>query len=286
MAANPQLPVIFLACVNSYLSGKRLRYLVDERKNIARIVETAPGSILYQPVQKGNLPNAYFFDLLKQRDYASSVEIVHLVGLADDDHLRLESDDFEVSIHLEELSKTIGMFPRLKLVFLSGCATPALLEMLLKRDVPAIIVTETPEKDPQTTEIATVFYKALAFGHSIQRAFDQVKAKYFRMKIHKVEYDLENDAFQWRGKRTYEKRGMMDWGLYYMDDHLLKLNQRPRHQSLMPLPLSREFVETHRIARKIKALSITAAVITLALLVFGVKLYIDSLDQFQLLSSF
>ncbi|MDX2250497.1 MAG: hypothetical protein SF052_27195 [Bacteroidia bacterium] len=286
MVATSQLPVIFLACVNSYQSGKRLRFLVDERKEVARLLDAVAGPPLYQPVQKGNVSNEYFYDLLSENQYKDRVEIMHLTGLADEDHLRLESDNFEVPIHLEELSKTIGMFPNLKVVFLSGCATPGLLEMLLKRDIPAVIVTETTEKDPQTTEVATAFYKALAYGHSVQRAFDQVKAKFHRMKIHRVDYDVEQDTFTWRGKRTFEKRGMMDWGLYYMDDNLSRLSQRPRQISLMHLPLDKEYVETKRITRKVKALSFTAAVITLALLAFGVKLYLDSLEQLQFLSNF
>ncbi|MEZ4772959.1 MAG: hypothetical protein R3D00_07240 [Bacteroidia bacterium] len=286
MVATSQLPVIFLACVNSYQSGKRLRFLVDERKEVARIIDHPPGPPLYLPVQKGNISNEYFFDMLNKNQYQDRVEILHLVGLADEDHLRLESDNFEVPIHLDELSKTVGMFPNLKVVFLSGCATPGLLEMLIKRDIPAVIVTESTEKDVQTAEIATTFYKALAFGHSVQRAFDQVKAKFVRMKIHKVEYDVETNVFTWRGKRTYEKRGLMDWGLYYMEDNLQRLCQRPRQISLMPLPMGKEYVETKRIARRVKALSFTAAVITLALLAFGAKLYFESLEQLQFLSNF
>lgn len=286
MVATSQLPVTFLACVNSYQSGRRLRFLVEERKEVARILENSSGSPLYLPVQKGNVANEYFYDLLSNSHYHHRVEILHLVGLADEDHLRLESDNFEVPIHLDELSKTIGLFPNLKVVFLSGCATPGLLQMLLKRDIPAIIATESPEKNPETTEIAATFYKALALGHSIQRAYDQVKAGFVRMKIHKVDYDFEANVFTWRGKRTYEKRGMMDWGMYYMEDNLQKLCQRPRQITLMPLPMGKEYVETKRIARKVKALSLTAAVITLALLAFGAKLYFESLEQLQFLSNF
>lgn len=284
--ASTQLPVIFLACVNSYENGKRMRFLVNERKEIARIIESGKKPAVYSPVQKGNIANEYFYDLLTKYNYQDRVEILHLTGLADEDHLRLESNAFEVPIHLEELSKTIGMLPNLKVVFLSGCATPGLLEMLLKRDIPAVIVTETREKDAQTTEIAREFYESIANGHSIQRAFSIIKKKFHRIKIHKVRYDLEKDEFTWRGKKTFEKRDIMDWGLYYLEDNLLRINQRSGNQSIITLPAATTYVKSRQLRKRIRFLSLTAAAITLALLAAGAKLYFDSLEQLHMVSSF
>ncbi|MEZ4849455.1 MAG: hypothetical protein R3B93_12725 [Bacteroidia bacterium] len=114
MPVRSKLPVVFLACVNSYEDGKQLRHLINERKLVAKILNTYQKPSLFYPIQKEKLSNAYFFNHLDEHEHQENVSIVHLVGHADNDHLRIESENFEVPIHVDELSKALSIMPNLR----------------------------------------------------------------------------------------------------------------------------------------------------------------------------
>ncbi len=275
LTSSTHKPVIFLACVNSYRNGKRLRQFVNERKNISKLFRN---SFLrkspFQAVQKGNISNQYFFDLLQQNDYQNRVAIMHFTGPKGNNHLRVESDKFEVGMHIDELSKLIGRMPNLQAVFLSGCATQDLVEMLIRRDIPAVLVTQTALEAGESQAIARSFYQHLAKGLSVQEACRQLQKDFFRFKTHRIRYDVEQDALDW----SHSPQGELAWGLYFLDDNAKKLEQ--------PAELKRFAVsfqqhgKNSRVSRMMQYAKFTAAALILGFLAVGIAMYLSTPEQF------
>lgn len=265
-------PVIFLACVNSYRSGKRLRHLVHERKGISKLFPTFNHKSRYEAIQKGNLPNRYFFNQLQSNEYQNRVSVMHLVGHADSDHLRLESDNFETPIHLEEFSKLIGMLPNLQAVFLSGCATEGLVDMLIRRDVPAIIVTQTTDKDANASKLARDFYRELADGKTVQEAARQLsRSNPSHFRSHQVEYDLDSDTFNWKGKG-----GPLKWGVYFLAENAEKMDEPATIRPLIPFAQSRP---VKKFKRKLSFLTYASVALLVGVLAVGITMYLQTPQQ-------
>ena len=281
MPVRSNLPVVFLACVNSYEDGKRLRHLTHERKLISKILTSYQKPNLFHPVQKGNLSNAYFFNHLDEHEYQERVSILHLVGHADSDHLRIESENFEVPIHVDELSRMLALMPNLKAVFLSGCATPKILEALLRRDIPAIFVTETHEKTVRSMGIARTFYQAIAKGFSLKKSFAAAQKKYPELKAHKVSYNVDKDSFNWRGKKTAAFREEMSWGMYYLEENEGIIGRNFHSNPLVPFTRGIGSESARRLKRRMRYLTYTAAAIALALLMVGAQKYFQSVESVQ-----
>lgn len=274
MLASTRIPIVFLACANSYRKGKRLRYLVNERKAIARILSSELEHSVYQPVEKGNVANDFFLDLLRKRQYRDRVAVLHFAGHADMSYFRLESDEFETPVTMDQLSELVAQLPRLKAVFLSGCANPRILEMLLQRDVPAVIVTQSRAKDPRTTAIAKTFYSHLSDGKTLREAFEGVASEHPDMQTVEVDYDIESDQLHWEGKELLFNGLRLPWGMYYLSDNAEKLDEGASRRPILFQP-SR--------ARKRKRLrhilGFAAAVLAMVGLAVGLTLYLQQPDE-------
>lgn len=230
MLASTPLPVVFLACANSYRKGRRLRYLVHERKAITQLLSQAPLPF-YQPVQKGNLSTDYYLNLLKQYHYHQRIAYLHLVGHAQGDKLMIESDDCEAELTPQQLSELIDQLPHLQCVFLSGCATPGLLDLLLRKDIPAVMATQTYTRNREASAVAYTFYHHLARGESLRDAFRLVKYHHAGMRAFPVNYNVETDEMEWLAKEPDEAE--LSWGLYYLREHAPKLESAPRQRPLL-----------------------------------------------------
>ncbi|WNJ21085.1 CHAT domain-containing protein [Pontibacter sp. G13] len=274
MLASSRVPVVFLACVNSYRHGKRLRYLVHERKSIAKILQFDPNAPLYEPIQKGNLANQVFFKLLNKRTHASRVTGLHFTGHWDAHQFKLESDELETPITLKALSDLIGQLPNLKWVFLSGCANPALVELLLARDVPAVIVTQSNEKDPACRAIAQTFYQHLAQGRSIMDAFDKVASIHPEMLPISAQYDVEDNTFDWIGKTGMFSDMKMPWGLYYLPANQDRLLKPVETRRIIPFPVRNPKSNGWRTSVWANGLQWAAGVLALGLLAAGITMFL------------
>ena len=270
MIASAYKPVIFLACVNSYRNGKRLRHFVSERKAIARMFSSFTRKSAFQAVEKGNISNQYFFNLLQQNDYHKRLTVMHFVGPEKGNHLRIESDDFEVGIHIKELSKLIGMLPNLQAVFLSGCATPDLVEMLIRRDIPVVLVTQTVEKNPEASAIALDFYRKLAQGKSIRETVQLLQKEHPRFRTHPLHYDIESDQLDW------EKRpvGGIQWGAYFLNERSSGI-ERSDFRPYVSIPVKKP----QRFQQGLKMLKFGAAALLLGLLAAGITMYFQTPEQ-------
>ncbi|MEL6588850.1 MAG: hypothetical protein AAFQ87_11830 [Bacteroidota bacterium] len=275
LASTSHKPVIFLACVNSYRNGKRLRQFVNERKSISKLFRNSfLRKTPFQAVQKGNISNQYFFNLLQQNDYQNRVAIMHFSGPKGDNHLRVESDKFEVGMHIEELSKLIGRLPNLQAVFLSGCATRDLVEMLIRRDIPAVLVTQTDSDAEESHAIAQRFYHHLSKGKTVQEACQELQKDFFRFKTHRIQYDVEHDQLDW----SKSLPGELPWGLYFLDDNAKKLEE-PAILKRFALSLQQP-TRKSRIKRSLQYAKFVAAALILGFLAVGIALYVSTPEQF------
>ena len=163
--------------------------MVKERKILSNILAFSNQTPLFEPVFKDPGTNAYFFDFLHRNHDLERVKVLHFMGEAGSEHLRVESGKAESSLHLNELSKLIALLPNLEVVYLHGCATPKLMDMLVRRDVPAIMVCEMHRKDSRSLKIAKTFYKDLSRGASLQKALMSIQSKYSNFGAFRLDYD-------------------------------------------------------------------------------------------------
>ncbi|MDX1906443.1 MAG: hypothetical protein SF053_05355 [Bacteroidia bacterium] len=282
MSASPHIPVVFMACVNSYLQDSRLRYIVQERKAISQILQADPERVFFQPVQKGNVPHSRFLELLEQGHYHERINILHFCGHADTDHLRIESESLETVVPMSELSKWIGRLPKLQAVFLSGCATPRLLEMLLRWDIPAILVTQTFEKNMRAIELAKTFYYYLAQGCTLVEAYRFTSTRFEEFMAVEVGYDMDTDQLAWDGKDS----AVLPWGLYYFAHNFDKLSHRQQRRPLLPFPNNDSDSKDVRTRRRRKLLRYVAFTLILGLIAAGLTFLLDGQQQFSQLIRF
>ena len=267
MVLSSHTPVVFLACVNSIRKGKRLKYLVNERKAIVRIISSAQKTANLEAVEKIACPNQYLFDLLQKEEIRDRVKIIHLVGHAEDDHLRIESEKVEATIHRDELSKLLALLPNLQAVFLSGCGTPGLIKSLIRRDIPAVFVTESMDKSSHATELVKLFYKSLTQGKSFWQCLKIVQDSFSNFQPRPLTYDFENDRFKCKDLRG---PGKTPWGMYYLMDNLSILSKRMVDKPVISPMATPPISLKDRLKSTGKMVSFAASVITLGLLAVGV----------------
>ncbi|MEM6806042.1 MAG: CHAT domain-containing protein [Bacteroidota bacterium] len=275
-------PIVYLACVNSSHKGKRLNYLFNERQRISKILSFGAKNPLYEVVHKDPVINTYFFpDFIGRKYYQERVKVLHFSGHAESEHLRIEAGKSEWHMHINELSRVIDLLPNLELVYLNGCATPRLLDMLARRDIPAVMISETQKRDRRSQRLANRFYKALAKGASIQQAMTRVQKRYPRFGAYKLKYDFDQDQFKWPFDINTIESGKLPWGLYFLEDHESSLYK--------PLSMSREeknklSVYEGMLKRQQKEPSrsniFTAAAAAIAVLIgIGLSMYVESIPM-------
>ena len=103
--------------------------------------------------------------------YAGRMTIFHFSGHHDKGTIQLTDQ----KINNLGLIEILNNSPRLKLVFLNGCATKAIANQLT--NVPIVIATERAIGDIQATELSSSFYKKLS--NNIQNFRDPQKIKAF-----------------------------------------------------------------------------------------------------------
>ena len=236
MANRSDIPVLFLACANSYKEGRRLNYLVKERRRIAQIfaLEEEKGHV--QVIQEGNTSKDFFFDELRQRRYKNRIAIIHFAGHADGETLRFESEEgHEEAMDVDTLANFLRTIKGLHLVFLNGCGTQPIVKKLLQKGIPVVIATQTQVQDQQASRVAEEFYQGIAGGYSIEESFAQAKAiAKSEFKFHQLQESDISRAMFWDSKSTQtQPEGEFPWGLYTLEgqeDHLnwhLDIEEKP-----------------------------------------------------------
>lgn len=266
-------PIVFLACVNSYTQGKRLRYLVQWRKNLAQILNERGPFQYYSPIQKGNRSHNFFLDHLAALGLHRKVQVLHLIGHANPDGLSIESEEFETMLSFEEMDQILKQLPRLKLVYLDGCATPELMDFFIKKDVPAVIGTSTDKRNDNAHQTATCFYEQIANGKPIWESFWLTAQKFENLQMVPVSYDVEKDLIECPGTEG----STMPEGMYYFEENLPKIQEQPRRRTHFPV----SFSSKKKLYRYQKLGNVLLAAF-MGLLAVGVSIYLLSPINFYL----
>ena len=176
MSSNDKKPVIFLAFANEQGDVNEqgyLRGLPDESRLLRSILEQADDAGLCELVVE---TNARLDDILKKFQdpkYVDRIAIFHFAGHANDYQLALESTGGQV--HAADARGLATVFGQqaggMKLVFLNGCSTQIQAQGLLEANVSAVIATSRAIEDSVATQFAGYFYKEMAAGATLERAF-------------------------------------------------------------------------------------------------------------------
>ena len=230
-AKRSDIPVIFLACANSYQAGQRLSYLVRERRRIAEILAREEERDVCEVVQEGNTSKEFFFDEIRKRKYKDRVVILHFAGHADGTRLRFESEEGqEEEMEVSTLADFLKTIKSLHLVFLNGCGTYPIVAHLLRNDIPVVLATQTKIEDRQASKFAEEFYQGIAGGYTIRESFEQARA----ISRHTVDYqEVNRRSLELEAPDTPENVDF-PWGLYvnegedqHLDWHLAGPTEAP-----------------------------------------------------------
>ena len=182
------VPTFLLACTHSYQNGGRISPLLAERRSIARLLEPAETYAACQLIQDDVSPRTNFLHLLEKHGFKEPVSVLHVCG----------TYQGAQSWNISELSASIGKLPDLQLVFLNGCSDLPLIEMLLLKDIPGVIATQTEVPDEELSEIAKSFYAEIGKGKSIEEAFEAVQSSFpGKLQHMKASYNLDDDCLDW-----------------------------------------------------------------------------------------
>lgn len=208
------IPNILLACTHSHQNGARVSPLLNERRAIARLLEPAETQAACQLIQDDVSLRSNFLHLLGKHGFQEPVSVLHLCGTYQEEDIW----------NIQELSAGIGKLPDLKLVFINGCANLPLVEMLLLKDIPAVIATQTTVPQDELNQIAQAFYLELRNGKNIQTSFAETQDKFpDKLRMIQANYDLDNDCLDWDQDVQSETEGFVN-GLYILADNKEKLS--------------------------------------------------------------
>ncbi len=178
------LPVILLAFANDKESSGAgyLRGLTRERNAIRDALAKAEENGLCQVLVEPDATVDRIFDIFQNSQYRDRIAIFHYGGHAESYALLLESASGGKAIaHSEGLVALLAKQKSLKLVFLNGCSSQNQSEDLLAAGIPTVIGTSQLINDEVATNLSTRFYKGIAAGLTIDRAWtdavDQIKTE-------------------------------------------------------------------------------------------------------------
>ena len=219
MSINHLTPIILLATANDYQDGKRAAQLSHEKKMISNLFKVESAQTLYYIIDENPKKGAFIFDIFRQHAFSPEVSILHITGFSMGEKLHFQGGFGEEVLTADEFGSQVAKFPNLKLVFMNGCATNEILETLVSRDIPAVIVTQVDHDRKFAAAISKTFYTGIARGLSVNQAIERITEKYSdKFGVHKVSYDLESDTFTWPEKSN-TKEDKLSWGAYVMEDH-------------------------------------------------------------------
>ncbi|MEZ4825298.1 MAG: tetratricopeptide repeat protein [Bacteroidia bacterium] len=218
-------PVILLASANSYRDGRKSRLLAQERRMIMDIFAQENAQTIYEIVSEEPENGRFIFDIFRQHTYDDQINILHIAGFSAGEYLHFEGGFGEEALDPKGFCQLIARLPGLTLVFLNGCATPALLESLLLKDIPAVVVTQVDNNRRNAQDIAHAFYTGIARGLNVTQAVARVRDSYaHKFSMKEVSYDFEKDEISWEGKEEEKDRKQVSWGIYFLPDNQQKLD--------------------------------------------------------------
>ncbi len=168
--------------------------------------------------------------------YKDSLTLFHYSGHANRDVLQTEE---EIS-HAAGMAHLLGQCPKLKMVFLNGCATQGQVAALQAQGIPAVMATSAPVEDKQATDFSIRFYQALSVEDRLETAFELAKGDVLT-QTPDLRLDLHR-SLVWAAESEWEAP---QWGLFVEENREDVLNwQLP--QVAIPPP-STDFTPNERL---------------------------------------
>lgn len=204
------LPVLYLAFANN--PAAPLANLTREARDMEKALQRVENGLLQ--LKKDEFAT---LDAISQklRDYHNRVVLLHYGGHADGQTLLLSDGE---AADGRGIAALLQAQKHLKLVFLNGCSTRGQVKRLLELGIPAVLATATPVGDEQATEVAQLFYEALAGGMSIGEAFGHLEGYYTAGGNAGLLGRYRGAGFQ---AAAGEDPEALPWGLYYADEKAL-----------------------------------------------------------------
>lgn len=218
--------MIILGCANSYQEAKRRTELVRERQGISRLFRRGPLDHPVEVFEESPHAGQFIFDQLRAQHFRNRDSVLHLTGYSRGEFTHLQGGLGEEAFTAQQVATLASRLPALKLVFLNGCATPELVRHLLRRDIPAVIATQTEHQRMQYSALAYSFYDGLRQGKTIYQAFAPLhRATPEMVDLYPVDYDLYQDEFVVEGRSFQAMAGQtLPGGLYFQSDRQAELN--------------------------------------------------------------
>ena len=141
------------------------------------------------------------------------ITILHYSGHAENFSMELDED----KLTIKKLVNTISGWNNLQLVFLNGCSTAEMVDMLLEAGVKAVIATSEAIDDNKACDFSTLFYEKFS-----------IKNKSLRVAFRQTINELKN--YEYKEERTFIARGTgsraefeeileeLPWALYYREE--------------------------------------------------------------------
>lgn len=232
-ALRSDKPAIFLAFAQDRVEGGAyLRNLPLELDGIRKAMQKARQAGLCEVVERSNTTVENILDVFQE--YQDRIAIFHYGGHADSYELLLESLTGEHAIaHSEGLVSFLARQKGLQLVFLNGCCSQQQAHDLIAAGLPAVIGTSQKIDDAVATSLSGRFYRGLAAGLTIDRAWAEAVDQ---VKVEKGTANLR--ALHWKGQAEAGDR--FPWEIYFRPGaEIVKEWNLPAaaHQPLFGLPL-------------------------------------------------
>ncbi|KAA0231894.1 CHAT domain-containing protein [candidate division KSB1 bacterium] len=232
-------PVIFLAFAQDRVEGGAyLRNLPTELDGIRKALQKARQAGLCEIVERSNTTVENILDVFQE--YQDRIAIFHYGGHADSYELLLESLSGEHAIARSEgLVSFLARQKGLQLVFLNGCSSRQQALDLTEAGVPAVIGTSQKINDAVATNLSGRFYRGLAAGLAIERAWAEA--------IDQI--NIETDTANFRGMHgegiaEEEAETRLPWEIYYREGAEIVKNWNlpaAANQPLFGLPLPESY---------------------------------------------
>lgn len=205
-------PLLFFTFANS--PERYLPYLKTEERGILDQFTTLKhiqGILDFE--HREQVTSKDFFEIFRQ--IREKITMLHYSGHADSVSMGFDDGDYSI----DRFSTLISELPNLQLVFLNGCATAGMVDLLLEKGVKAVIATSEKIGDNKACDFSLNFYKAITVkGKKLGIAFKEAISTLEKIAI------KEDDFFVPRGvclRDEYMNKVVIPWAIYYQDEAVL-----------------------------------------------------------------
>ncbi len=158
-----------------------------------------------------------FFNIISQT--ANKITILHYSGHAGSEMFDLDDEAYGI----DQLCNLISGLPNLKLVFLNGCSTGEMVDLLLEKGVKAVIATSENINDNKACHFSLRFYETLSIeGKSLRKAFSDAVSTLKNTSLKNEDVFISRSIII---DETKLNQGQIPWGLYYREVDKSILNE-------------------------------------------------------------